>query len=358
MGIFKKMFGKDCDKPGQPEERRIPDFAKSFIPAEEIWVTGQVFAGDKKDKNRRIYYAFRYKPSQPDAGPEIYKCSYQINRPDEPVQLKADDWEHSLLDAVKYLARRERNLLSCGCTPVLELKGNYRDVANLEGWIFNDRGECIPIGKDTLVTSDALFKRDALDAIYGSKTKESDSAPVIATWDDFYREIVNKTESALKPNETTGNNKSDYLKRFRQAMRDTSLSFKQKEDLLSEIRSLGWVGNNSDPTVYRGTVTLLTELLRAGGELYQQFATSVPAEPETLRLLKTLGESVVFVARTRLDLPATTAEQLAKLIVQGPDPYADKSSQPEEPQNLSSPPSPEPSQKKTPAPKTPKGYSP
>lgn len=358
-GFFSKLFSSQKDDPlsALPEERWLPEEAKSVSPPKTFWVTTNVFA-DKKNKGARTYYAFVYNADDPIQLKSIYKCSYYVGQ--NKGELNVEAYEPDFRRAVSRLAQLEKIRISQPqlFAPVPELRGNYRNLASLQHLHFNDAGNCIPIGKKTLVASEALFKRETLDALYGEEKKEP-AAPTIATWDDFYEVIIRK-DPAQGALETL--TESTSYSRF---VADSHKMLEVLKDVHHRVTEGEWdhVGNVTLPKpsvlragegLYQYYTTAITMLLRSGAVLYQKCTTTIPADTQTLAVLSSLGNSVRSIARNQLGFSAETAEQIVNIIVQGADPYADKLLPLEELLEKYPPDSSQPTAKKKPS----KGYSP
>lgn len=340
-GIF-NAFSKNEDPQAAPlpEERWIPSMGSSLTPPNEFWVTTQVFV-DKKQKGLRVYYAFVHKADS-STTKSVYKCSYRIGKGNGDANVEA--YEPDFRSAVSSLARLEKQMREQPqlFEAVPELRGNFRDLASLQKLHFDDNGNCIPIGKKTLVASEALFKRETLDALYGEEKKESAEMPSILTWDDFYRDVVNKkgalSKADLQKIVTDGwSEESRVCQKF---IRDSHEMMRVLKELHQTILDGSAPSKKSivfpnpqfpmtDPdlarsAVYQYRVMALTSLLRAGGELYQKFTSTIPADPQVIGILASLGKSAHSIACNQLDFPARVADDIVNIITQGPDPYAGK----------------------------------
>jgi len=268
MGFFKKLFSKEADPP--PEERRLPSMAKD---SRLIWITTQVFVY-KKEKNLRVYGAALHDTiaSQGTLG----RCYYYIDD-QQPAELRQSDSHLAIRNAIILIAEQEKAWMeSPDMVPVPGLKGNYREIAPQYGLYCADNGDILKINQDTRVATNALFGRKALDALYGEKKKEPPEVVAIATWEDFYREIVNNPAHSSKR--------------------------------------------------HQSNAMALVALLREGESLYSAFLNSFPTSQEALDRLESRVRAITYNARERLGLSAEQTEQLVGLIMQGPDPNAAKPS--------------------------------
>src|SRR3990172_11236523 len=192
MGIFNRSSKKDG---APPEKRRVPPFAENLQADDDQWITGQVFVA-KDDKNHRVYFAAA---KQDDYSWTIKKYSYSIKQPEAGLKKLPYKWLLTVDDAIALIAGLDKISLEVeGSAPVPGLNGNFRDIANLHSAYIDDQGNYVSLAQNQMIEKDAVFDRKGLQALY-SKAAEKPAEPFIKTWDDFYREIVNKCPPCRVP---------------------------------------------------------------------------------------------------------------------------------------------------------------
>jgi hypothetical protein len=347
MGFFDLFSGKD-DTPPAPEERIIPEFAKNIKSPIEGWITTQVFV-DKKDKNKRIYYVALHD----SGGWDILKCSYSITDMHKSYSSEREAHRDGTSETIRLIAALEKAFLAEQYTPVDVLRGNYREAANLNGAYFDDKGNYTVVTQDApIIEKDALIDRKGIQALYG-KAAEKPADSVIRTWDDFYREIVrNSSQEEIVLSDQA--KQDPTLPKVMENISDTlivmhaleSKMISEKERLQLEKAAFSFSGNffyelatkinwSNGETVYDedgGTPRIvydyeaarLTTLMRVGARLYQKLTTSLSVDTDGLQLLESISNNLSAFAEERLYCSPEQAKQLANVIMQGPDPYADK----------------------------------
>jgi len=342
-GFFNFFSGKD-DTPPAPEERVIPEFAENIKNPTEGWITTQVFI-DKKDKNKRVYYAADLVG---DNTWRVIQYSYSATGQNSNLTAKQLAQKGTTDEAIQLIAEIEKRLLKEEYTPVDILRGNYREAANLNGAYFDDKGNYTAVTQDEpIIKKDAMLDRKGIQALYG-KAAEKPAEPVIKTWDDFYREIVNTYPQAIiaydnypkgivaydisdgLPSQCVESSKLllKKLDAFDKTMTDSKASLQEKQSIIKDISYYGG-GPIVNPAVvgYTHYVTKLTALLRAGGKLYHELLTSISGSTETIQLLSDIADTISATVAHHENLLAVSPErvkQLVNIMMQGPDPYADK----------------------------------
>ena len=272
------MFGLFNKKSRPPEERRVPDFAQGKSREDKTWITSDVYVEDgKSNKNLRAYFAALYNEDTKrwDICQYVYPVNGDRSYGNDGLWINSDLQNLTL----------ERVLLAFsgighdGLSPVPGLKGNYREFASQCGAYFDEKDKFISLKGGAPVIGEVLLKKEQLSEIYSQPENKTDAAAVLRTWDDYYREIFNKFP----------------------LQSDTPIS----EQMIERV-------------------TLLTLLMRSGGDIYNKFSTSATAEPETLQHLADVGAAIKSYAQNCMAFSPEQAKQLADIIMQGPDPYADK----------------------------------
>jgi hypothetical protein len=330
-GFFNFFSGKD-DTPPAPEGRRVPWLIEDIPSPDDKWITTQVFI-NKKDKNGRIYYAARYFEHYKNW--EIEEYSYSTKDTGSGVTSTTLYDSLPIDRAIQILARLEQVTKNeDGLLPVPGLKGNYREVANLHSAYIDDKGNYISVVKDKPLAKDATFNRKGIQALY-SKATEKPAEPFIKTWDDFYRVIVNK----YPPEALTRAPLPDWFVKSSRGMmedikalvpkiRDPQASLQEKL-LARNYAHCGGVRIDDFPEAqYAYHVMQLTALMRAGNEVFRQLTASVSRSEENMLLLEEVGKTIRHFVRCQHEkdfaFSREQAEQLVNLMMQGPDPYADK----------------------------------
>jgi hypothetical protein len=346
MGFFDLFSGKD-DTPPAPETRVIPKFAENIENPIKGWITTQVFI-DKKNKKRRVYYAARLE----DQMWKICLYSYSVSTPQTgalKTEIETETNKEDTGNAILFISQLDKTLMNLAdnFSPVSGLSGNYREAANLHGAYFDDKGNYISIAKDKPLVKDATFNRKGIQAMY-SKAADKSTEAVIGTWDDFYREIVNTYPQAIiaynnYPKGIVAYDISNGLSSqcvessklllkkldaFDKTMTDNKASLQEKQSIIKAISYYGG-GPIVNPAVvgYTHYVTKLTALLRAGGKLYHELLTSISGPTETIQLLSDIADTIGATVAHHENLLAVSPEhvkQLINIMMQGPDPYADK----------------------------------
>jgi hypothetical protein len=333
-GFFNFFSGKDKTPP-EPEKRVAPHWAN-----DATWITSQVFI-DKKDKNRRFYYA----ADQISAGWRTCKYSYLI----AAGHCSSDriSYPDTVDEAIQAIAALEKELLEAGYSPVPGLKGNYREAATLHGAYIDDQGNYIKMQEKAPLSKNVLFEGKDLKALYG-KPENKPAETVIKTWDDFYREIVyNHPQENLVLSEQDQQDPqfpkiikeiSNTLK-IMQALESKGAGNQMEKivDSFSEsafyraFEAVQWDKSGTEDSeggkhklVYDYEAALLTTLMRMGGKLYQQFTTSLSPPADTVQHLANVSESISTFVQRCFYFSHEKAKQLTNVIMQGPDPYTDK----------------------------------
>ncbi|MCE9507549.1 MAG: hypothetical protein K8R48_04435 [Alphaproteobacteria bacterium] len=346
MGFFDLFSGKD-DTPPAPEKRVVPSWAENITNPIESWITTQVFI-DKKDKSKRIYYAAAH---MRDDTWRIVKYSYSATDQNSSYSSDVIGSKNGAGEAIPRIAEIEKLLLEEGYTPVDVLRGNYREAANQNGAYFDDKGNYVPVTQDApIIEKDALIDRKGIQALY-SKAAGKSAEPVIRTWDDFYREIVrNSSQEGFVLSEQDKQNPnfpkimahiSDTLT-VMHALEGAMTAGTNIQQLKKAARSfsgtafnelamkISWGNGEYDEDggtpkiVYDYEAARLTTLMRMGARLYQKLTTSLSVDADGLQLLESISNNLSAFAEERLYCSPEQAKQLANVIMQGPDPYADK----------------------------------
>ncbi|MCE9507548.1 MAG: hypothetical protein K8R48_04430 [Alphaproteobacteria bacterium] len=329
--FFNFFAGKDAPPPA-PEKRVIPSWAKNIKSPIEGWITTQVFV-DKKDKSKRVYYA-----AQTFADGEWVVAKYTYSSVSDHDRHKEElrNERHNIGAATCAIAELEKRILEEGHVPVAGLHGNYREAANLNGAYIDDKGDYIVVTKDEpVITKDALIDRKGIQAMYSKAAEKPAEESFIKTWDDFYRVIVHKYPPealACTPlpewfvkcsREMIGEVNDLNLK-----VRDPHASLQEKLLARNCAHCRGVKADGFMEAEYAFHVVQLTALMRAGSEVFRQLPDSLARSAENMELLKEIGETIrhfVTIQHSKnFRLPPEQAEQLVNIMMQGPDPYADK----------------------------------
>lgn len=315
---------------GGPEERLLPRFSKSAA-ADEKWIDSQVFTS-KKDKKLRFYYAALVPVGAGEIGAaDVYKCVYKANARDaDTVELSSYNVGWSFAGVIQTIANAERIMLeSADCEPVPGLRGNYREVAKSQGIYLDDDGNVLTVNKDTRVAANAIFDRQGLNKIYGDKPQEQPAVPVVATWEDFYRDVVNNPDRIRFPGTPLFSPKATNallggVKELQQTITTDWRSRSEKRQAILDLSRISCPDYYPD-LLYHFNVVVLTSLMRAGTDLYRQFSSSaVLLQKDAVQSLSDVGSAINTFAQQRFGLSPERAQKIADIIMQGPDPYADK----------------------------------
>jgi hypothetical protein len=263
--------------------------------------------------------------------------------------------------AIRILAMLEKDARDEeGLLPVPGLNGNYREAANRHSAYFDDEGAYIKAEADAPVSQNAMFDRKGIQALY-SKTEDKPAESAIKTWDDFYREIVHKypqEEIVLSDQDKQDprfHKVLEYMGGTLMLMRALGGKMINEEEIEEAIlplssssghesfNSIGYMKSYWIPSPSGGIETKhelqrtewhklayicdaarLTAMMRMGSKIYQQLMTSLFADADGLQLLEGASQNISAFAEDRLRCSPEQAKQLANVIMQGPDPYADK----------------------------------
>jgi hypothetical protein len=317
--MFKNPFNKASDK---PEERPIPEDAvgKTFI-------TGRVLHGLAKheQKDQRWYYGAVYHDFGKNGGVDQYSINfYSYSVRNKIISTTCLDVVTSLEEAIREIATAERDRATdARCVPVPGLEGNYRDFAAKAGGYFDEKDNFVSVKGDATLTKDVFLSRGELEKMYKADDAPAPVAkePPISTWKDYYREVVRKYP--LGKTILIGEVSLKTVKILEQQLMDENLSCSHKKRLLENIQYI-----DVDPAIaprrsyYHYNVMVMTALLRAGGKAYGDFASSTSVNPETLRFLSLMKDTIEFFAPLLVKVLPAQAKQMANIIAQGPDPYA------------------------------------
>jgi hypothetical protein len=304
-------FNKSSAK---PEERRLPSFARHKNVLDPSWITGDVFL-DTEDKNRRVYYAARLADDEAGSLWDVTEYSYSVKN--NNLREYFISCKSSLREVVKEIAELnlspyvpERGRMAY--EPVAGLEGNFREFAPQCGGYINDKGDFVAVGGNAVKT-DALLTHDQMTSLYAKKEE-----PAIATWKDYYQQVVNKKHSE----ETDWTNMLEVAQeraRRIKILSDVTLSWSHKKILLRDISEWG------APGAQHYNSFILTSLLRTGEEIYRGIPADSLLKPENVNMLILLRNAIFHFAQKRFGLSGQQAKQVANLITKGPDPYEDKS---------------------------------
>jgi hypothetical protein len=329
-GFFNFFSGKD-NTPPAPEKRVGPAFSENIKNPTEGWITTGVFI-NHKDKKSRVYYAARIE----DQMWKIHEYSYSISQPDTyKTETKAS--EKNLEGAIRLIASFNRILTTIeeGYSPVPGLSGNYREAAYLNAAYIDDKGNYIPVSEDTLITGNAALESSGIKAMYNKAASRWDISAV-RSWGDFYSLIVARHDISASVEFINAPDSTWFVarcremlkdaKEFERKMTDSTLSLREKQKALKSIVCAGVKTKDHPNPEYHYYAAQLTALMRAGSKVYSQCLTPASSSPETFQLLSDIGEAIRSFAgeNRRLSLGKKMSKEIADLIVQGPDPYADK----------------------------------
>jgi len=320
LGIFNKSAAKK-------EERLLPYFAQEEALKQpgENWVTTQVFKlkGWRNRKHRAYYAACKTREGNWEVSYLIYSLK------NKEIQSQYVGSFPNLHGAILKLMEKEKEP-GFG-DPVPGLEGNYREVVRQSSEVyFDDKGNLKSAKKGVSSKDDVFLTKEKLEKIYNKAEKKKQlEASEISTWDDFYKEIVRKKR--LPANKEVSKELHGLISDFNKRLGPEKLSaISTREDLqeaMGNIKGADLAERAGDPNYavyYHYNVMILTALLRTGGNVYNDFSTSASASQKTIELLADIGSSIENFAQRGLALPPEKAKQLANLIMQGPDPYADK----------------------------------
>lgn len=330
MTMFRKPFNKSA---GKQEERLLPylfsEHLKTLDPEirdevihSGIWIAGQVYRPKGlKNRNKRVYYAAIPKD---DKTWQINAYSYSVK--EKVLRSQYFTSVESMESAIRKIMTLEA-IVNLG-SPVPGLEGNYREVVRQSSSLyFDDKGDLVSAKNGVDAERDAFLTKEKLDKIYGKSEEKAEAA--IETWDDFYREIVRKKR--LPAGKRASGKLRELISDFNQKLGIEKISkistTAELQEAVGNIKGavLADVASKPDYAVYyHYNVMILTALMRTGGNVYDKFSTSASASPETLQLLSDIGKSIDSFAQKGLALSPEQSKQLANLIMQGPDPHADK----------------------------------